>query len=215
MRASRPNPVELGRRAGLRGVPGLLRTEPFSTLWGSLARTFDDPRLRQLFARYATYCGSSPFKAPATLMLIAHVERAGVWLVDGGMQTLANTLAARCEALGAACRYGDGVARIETTGGGRSGGRWGGGRISGVTLESGETLAAEAVVFNGDTAALSGRAARRGPCAARRRRARRRRCRPSRAARWRACRAIRSPITRCSSAATTRTSSTRCSRGAR
>ena len=26
-----------------------------------------DPRLQQLFGRYATYCGSSPFAAPATL----------------------------------------------------------------------------------------------------------------------------------------------------
>ena len=132
MRASRPNPVELGLRAGLRGVPALLRTEPFSTLWASLARTFDDPRLRQLFARYATYCGSSPFKAPATLMLIAHVERAGVWLVEGGMQTLARTLAERCEALGAECRYGSGVARIETSGGGKGGGK-DRTRVSGVT----------------------------------------------------------------------------------
>jgi len=147
MRASRPTPLTLGLRAGVRGVPGLLRTEPFSTLWASLARTFDDPRLRQLFARYATYCGSSPFKAPATLMLIAHVERAGVWLVEGGMQRLAETLDERLEALGAERRYGCGVARIETGAGGR--------RVSGVTLESGETLPADAVVFNGDTAALT------------------------------------------------------------
>ena len=155
MRASRPNPVELGLRVGLRGVPALLRTEPFSSLWASLSRTFDDPRLRQLFARYATYCGSSPFKAPATLMLIAHVERAGVWLVEGGMQTLARTLAERCEALGAECRYGSGVARIETVGG-RDGGGRGRARVSGVTLENGERIAAGAVVFNGDTAALTG-----------------------------------------------------------
>ena len=44
---------------------------------------FHDPRLRQLFGRYATYCGSSPFLAPATLMLVAHVEQEGVWLVRG------------------------------------------------------------------------------------------------------------------------------------
>ena len=50
-----------------------------------MATYFRDPRLRQLFGRYATYCGSSPFLAPATLMLIAHVEQDGVWLVEGGM----------------------------------------------------------------------------------------------------------------------------------
>jgi len=145
MRAPRPDPLTLGLRAGVGGLPGLLRTEPFSTLWASLARTFDDPRLRQLFARYATYCGSSPFRAPATLMLIAHVERAGVWLVEGGMQTLARTLAERSAALGVDCRHGTGVARIETAND----------RVSGVVLEDGERLPADAVVFNGDTAALT------------------------------------------------------------
>lgn len=162
MRAPRPNPMTLGLRAGASGLPGLLRTEPFSTLWGSLSRSFDDPRLRQLFARYATYCGSSPFRAPATLMLIAHVERAGVWLVEGGMQTLARTLAERVAALGVDCRYGSGVAEIETTGAsggdvrrrlrGTGDGRE---RVSGVVLENGERIAADAVVFNGDTAALT------------------------------------------------------------
>jgi 1-hydroxycarotenoid 3,4-desaturase len=40
-----------------------------------------DPRLQQLFGRYATYCGGSPWLAPATLMLVAHVEQQGVWSV--------------------------------------------------------------------------------------------------------------------------------------
>src|SRR5690606_37927937 len=53
------------------------------SLWRALGRDFSDPRLRQLFARYATYFGSSPFAAPATLALIAHVEMEGVWTVDG------------------------------------------------------------------------------------------------------------------------------------
>ena len=78
-------------------------------------------------------------------MLIAHVERAGVWLVAGGMQTLANTLAERAASLGADCRYGTGVERIDTERG----------RVTGVVLENGERLPADAVVFNGDTAALT------------------------------------------------------------
>ena len=60
---------------------------------GALGEHFHDPRLRQLFGRYATYCGSSPFLAPATLMLVAHVEQEGVWLVEGGMHRLAEALA--------------------------------------------------------------------------------------------------------------------------
>ena len=77
LRGSRPNPVSLASRVGLGGLPGLMRISPFATMWSELGRHFADPRLRQLFGRYATYCGSSPFLAPATLMLVAHVEQDG------------------------------------------------------------------------------------------------------------------------------------------
>jgi len=87
MRAQRPNPIALSLQGGLRGMLDMANTQPFISLWNSLAKDFHDPRLRQLFARYATYCGSSPFLAPATLMLIAHVEKAGVWMVQGGTTT--------------------------------------------------------------------------------------------------------------------------------
>ena len=68
LRATRPNPVSLAWRVGLRGLPGLARMAPFHTLWEALGRYFPDPRLRQLFGRYATYCGSSPFQASATTL---------------------------------------------------------------------------------------------------------------------------------------------------
>jgi 1-hydroxycarotenoid 3,4-desaturase len=145
MQAQRPNPIALSVAGGLRGMMDMANTKPFVSLWKSLSGTFEDPRLRQLFARYATYCGSSPFKAPATLMLIAHVERAGVWLVEGGMQALANAMAQALAELGVELRFGDGVTAIDTQGG----------RVSGVSLESGIRLPADAVVFNGDTQALA------------------------------------------------------------
>lgn len=145
MRTQRPNLLSLSLGGGLRGMIDLARIEPFTTLWRSLARSFADPRLRQLFARYATYCGSSPFRAPATLMLVAHVERAGVWLVEGGLHALALALVAAIRELGVECRFGTGAAHIDTRAR----------RVRGVTLESGERLDADAVIFNGDTAALS------------------------------------------------------------
>jgi 1-hydroxycarotenoid 3,4-desaturase len=79
LRRSRPNPVSLAWRCAQGGLAqwlALARISPFQTLWRELGRQFSDPRLRQLFARYATYGGSSPLAAPATLMLIAHVEQA-------------------------------------------------------------------------------------------------------------------------------------------
>jgi 1-hydroxycarotenoid 3,4-desaturase len=97
MQVPQPGLSGLLRRAG----PGLLGISPFATLWDELGRYFKDPRLRQLFARYATYCGSSPFTAPATLMLIAHAEQLGVWQVAGGMFRLAEVFSARAQAAGA------------------------------------------------------------------------------------------------------------------
>jgi 1-hydroxycarotenoid 3,4-desaturase len=145
LRGQRPTPVSLVARAGLRGLPGMARISPWQTLWGELAREFRDPRLVQLFGRYATYCGSSPYLAPATLMLVAHVEREGVWAVQGGMQRIPECLAALAQRRGATLRYGVGVQEILVERG----------RASGVVLEQGERIAADAVVFNGDVAALS------------------------------------------------------------
>lgn len=145
IKAPRPNPVSLVARAGLKGLPGMTRNSPFSTLWKVLGEHFHDPRLQQLFGRYATYCGSSPFLAPAVLTLIAHVEQEGVWLVDGGMARLAEALAALAERQGVTLRYGAEAARIQT----RSG------RASGLVLADGEEIAADAIIVNADASALA------------------------------------------------------------
>lgn len=51
------------------------------------------PHLRQLLGRFATYVGASPFRAPATLSVIAHVEMTGgVWYPQGGIYTIARAL---------------------------------------------------------------------------------------------------------------------------
>ena len=144
LRGSRPNPLSLVHRAGLRGLPGLMRISPFATLWSELGRYLADPRLRQLFGRYATYCGASPYLAPATLMLVAHVEQQGVWAVDGGMHRVAQALAALARERGAVLRFNTCVSEVLTQGG----------RACGVRLADGETLQAEAVVFNGDVGSL-------------------------------------------------------------
>ncbi len=147
MRAQKPGPFGLARNLfgeGLRNPLDLLRMRPFETMWSALGRSFTDPRLRQLFGRYATYCGSSPFEAPATLMLIAHAEQAGVWSVKGGMHALARAICDLATVRGAQFRFWAEVARIRT---GPRG-------VEGVVLASGEFLPAGAVIFNGDYAAL-------------------------------------------------------------
>jgi 1-hydroxycarotenoid 3,4-desaturase len=109
LRAQRPSMV--GLAAGM-GFSGMARISPFESLWKALQRHFTDPRLLQLFGRYATYCGSSPFQAPATLMLIAHVEAMGVWRLTGGMAALATALEVLAKQLGVDFIYDCGVADI-------------------------------------------------------------------------------------------------------
>lgn len=142
--ATKPNPLSLMLRAGWRGLPEMLQIQPFIRLWDRLGYYFKDIRLRQLFGRYATYCGASPFLAPATLMLVAQVEANGVWLVEGGMHQLALALAGLVESKGGRLRYGTAVRQVLLTGG----------RASGVELVTGERLGADAVVVNADPAAL-------------------------------------------------------------
>ena len=78
IRAPRPEPARRSVAAPACAASATCwQISPFATLWRALGEHFHDPRLRQLFGRYATYCGSSPFLAPATLMLVAHVEQDG------------------------------------------------------------------------------------------------------------------------------------------
>jgi len=127
------------------GLRAMLATPPWQSLWGALAGHFRDPRLRQLFGRYATYVGSSPLAAPATLMLIAHVEQEGVWLVEGGMRKVAEALQTLGERGGAQYRFGTAVSEIVVRDG----------RCRGLRLEGGEVVEADAVIFNGDVNALA------------------------------------------------------------
>lgn len=145
MRREKPGMIGLGTSLGVRGLPRLAATKPFTTLWKELGRQFRDPRLRQLFGRYATYCGSSPLQSPATLMLIAHAERAGVWALIDGMQRLPEALADLAGSLGVELRFATAANEIETTQG----------RVSAVQGDDGVRYPADAVVFNGDVAALS------------------------------------------------------------
>ena len=138
-------PLPMMWRMGLARMPEMLAMRPFDRMWPALGEHFADPRLQQLFGRYATYCGSSPYKAPATLMLIAHLEARGVWLIEGGIHALAKALATLAERQGARVRTGAAVAEVLTAGG----------RASGVRLASGEVIPAETVICNGDPSALA------------------------------------------------------------
>ncbi len=100
---------------------------PGVTLAQALARSFADPRLRQLFGRYATYVGGSPARSPAVLALIWEAEARGVWAVEGGMARLAAALETLATQGGATILRNAQATRIVET--------WG--RVTGVTLADG------------------------------------------------------------------------------
>lgn len=140
------NRLSLGRvgLASLANPRTLGALMPGRTLWSLLRRQFTDPRLCQLFGRYATYVGGSPFASPALLALIWQAEARGVWRVDGGMTALADALAQSASRHGARFSYGTAVERIEPCRGGYL-----------LHLGDGTRQMAGRVVFNGDPAALA------------------------------------------------------------
>ena len=146
MAADKPaTPIALMLRGGLGGLAGFTRLDPYRSLWSMVSEHFSDPRLRQLFGRYATYCGSSPFRAPATLALVAEVERRGVWMVDGGMRRLADALLAAARTYDVDVQFGSPVEDVLVDAG----------RVRGVRLSDGRIVAASAVLMAADAAALA------------------------------------------------------------
>ncbi|MFD1861610.1 phytoene desaturase family protein [Planococcus chinensis] len=119
----------------------LLRARPAETLHHFFSRYFSDKRLIQSLDRYATYIGSSPFKAPATFSMIAHLELAqGVYYTKGGNVRIAEAFAAVAQKHGAILHTETEVQKILIENG----------QATGVVLADGRTFEADLVILNGD-----------------------------------------------------------------
>ena len=137
-----------------RARPGLadlkaLRHLPVRHGWGNYARTvakfLHSPYLRQIYNRYPTYVGSSPYLSPATLLLIPYMEREfGAWYVRGGLYAIVESVVnlARCK--GVTLLANSRVAEIDINGK----------RAVGVRLADGTRIGADVVVMNGDAAQI-------------------------------------------------------------
>lgn len=138
---SRPRPSPLDLAGLVWRLRDVVAIAPGRSLRGLGRAHLRDPRLRMLLERYATYTGSDPRRAPAALAAIPYAELTfGGWYPRGGFSTLADALLGRCEALGVAVHTSSEVRRIDVHGG----------RISGVTLSTGDRHAADLVVANAD-----------------------------------------------------------------
>jgi phytoene desaturase len=75
--------------SAFKALMNLKKIDTGRTMHEANASFFKDAKTLQIFDRYATYNGSSPFKAPATLNIIQHVEyNLGGYFVEGGMYSL-------------------------------------------------------------------------------------------------------------------------------
>ncbi len=129
-------------RTPLRDIPAV---DPLRTMDQAIRGFVRSPYLRQFLGRFATYVGASPFLAPATLNVIAHVElTGGIWYPRGGIYAIARAYQRLARELGVEIRLNCAVDRIEVREG----------SVSGVSLVGGERIEAKRVIANVDVAAV-------------------------------------------------------------
>lgn len=124
-------------------LPDLVRLGGHRSVYGLVARHVRDERLRTALSFHPLLIGGNPFRATAIYCLIAHLERKwGVHFAMGGTGRLVAGMVRLIEGQGGRIRYRARVERIAVESG----------RAVGVRLASGETVAAEVVVSNADSA---------------------------------------------------------------
>ncbi|NUN68053.1 phytoene desaturase [Pseudanabaena biceps] len=125
----------------IKAAPELARLESWNSVHAMVARYIQDPHLRQAFSFHTLLVGGDPFKTSSVYALIHALERrGGVWFARGGTGALIAGLVRAFEDMGGVVRLNAPVVRIEIADG----------RATGVTLESGETIAADMVASNAD-----------------------------------------------------------------
>jgi len=78
------------------------------------AKDFKNPKVQQLFDRFATYNGSNPYQAPALLNMIPHLElNLGTFYPQGGLRNIPDTLIDSAQRLGVDFRTNEAVTQIK------------------------------------------------------------------------------------------------------
>ena len=127
----------------IRASPDLLKLEGYRTVYSLACKHVRDARLRVVLTFQSLLVGGNPFSTTSVYCLIAFLERRwGVHFPMGGTGRLVEGLVGLIESQGGRVRCSAGIARITVDDG----------AASGVRLESGETIAADVVVSNADSA---------------------------------------------------------------
>lgn len=126
-----------------RVLPALLKLEGWRTVYALACKHVADPKLRVVLTFQSLLVGGNPFATTSVYCLIAFLERRfGVHFAMGGTGSLVRGLVGLIERQGGAVLCGQAVEEISVAQG----------RASGVLLATGETVAADVVVSNADSA---------------------------------------------------------------
>jgi phytoene desaturase len=124
-------------------APDIIRLGGYRSVYGVVSKFIKDERLRVAFSFHPLLIGGNPFTASAIYTLIPFLERKwGVHFAMGGTGAAVKGLARLVEGQGNTIRCNAEVEQILVTNG----------RATGVRLASGETIAADVVVSNADSA---------------------------------------------------------------
>lgn len=124
-------------------APEMIRLSSYRSVFGLVSKFFRDPRLRVVFSFHPLLIGGNPFTASSIYCLIAFLERRwGVHFAMGGTGVLVDGLVKLIEGQGGTlcCNQEVEVILVEE------------GAACGVRLASGETIVADVVVSNADSA---------------------------------------------------------------
>lgn len=114
--------------------------DAFRTMNEANEKYFHDNKTHRFFNRYATYNGSNPYKAPATLNIIPHLEQYfGAYFPEGGMHAITESLVRLAEDMGVRFHYNSKVEEIFQEAG----------RVTGVNA-GGVTVSSSYVISNMD-----------------------------------------------------------------
>ncbi|KAI8333873.1 Phytoene dehydrogenase [Chlamydoabsidia padenii] len=125
-------------------APEIIRLHLFDKIYNRAAKYFKTKKMRMAFTFQTMYMGMSPYNAPAVYSLLQYTEFAeGIWYPRGGF----NTVIQRLESIAqdkykAKFIYNAPVAKINTNDNKK--------QVTGITLEDGTVIDADAVVCNAD-----------------------------------------------------------------
>ena len=128
-------------------VPDLLRLGAVQPLFSLIRKYFKSDKMRQVFSFEPLLVGGNPMKVPAIYAMIHFVEKTwGIHFARGGTGALVSAMVRKFEDMGGTLQLNAPVTSIDVV-------KRGGKRVAtGVTLKSGETIAADVIVSNADYA---------------------------------------------------------------